>query len=393
MKEVRILACKWLWIIEKVKKNVMKYSNDQRVVMTLDAGGTNFVFGAIQGFEEIVKPIHLPSAADKLDLCLANLRNGFHAVRSHLQERGIAPVAISFAFPGPADYANGIIGDLGNLPAFRGGIALGAMLEDEFGIPVYVNNDGDLYAYGEAIAGFLPWINDKLESAGSNKRYKNIVGLTLGTGFGGGVVNNGELYLGDNCSGIEVWLLSQRYKECCNIEEQISIRAVKRGYAERVGVQFEDAPTPKDIYDIGTGAKEGDKEAALDSFRDMGRSLGDALCNLITVFDGLVVIGGGVSGARDLFVPAMLEEIRSKYTNTNGGQYGRLTQKVYYAEDTEAMKEFVSGDVRQIKVPGSDRSIVYDPISRVAVGFSQIGTSKAISIGAYAYALNKIDKK
>lgn len=369
----------------------MGYSTDTRVVMTLDAGGTNFVFGAIRGFEEVVEPIHLPSAANNLDLCMANLKNGFHAVRSRLQESGIVPVAISFAFPGPADYANGIIGDLGNLPAFRGGIALGAMLEEEFGIPVFVNNDGDLYAYGESIAGFLPWVNSQLEKAGNSKRYKNIVGLTLGTGFGGGLVTNGELFMGDNCSGIEVWLMSQRYKDC-NIEEQISIRAVKRGYANRVGLRFEDAPTPKEIYDIGTGAKEGDREAALESFREMGRCLGDALCNLITLTDGLVVIGGGVAGARELFVPAMLEEMRSSYENCNGNKYPRLTQKVFYVEDQNALKEFVQSEVKQVKVPGSSKQVVYDPISKVAVGFSQIGTSKAISIGAYAYALKNIDK-
>jgi len=42
------------------------------------------------------------------------------------------PAAISFAFLGPADYPNGIIGDLHNLPGFRGGVALGPMLEEKF---------------------------------------------------------------------------------------------------------------------------------------------------------------------------------------------------------------------------------------------------------------------
>lgn len=370
----------------------MDYRNDQRVVMTLDAGGTNFVFGAIRGCEEVVAPIHLPSASTHLDLCLANLKNGFHAVRSRLIESGSSPVAISFAFPGPADYSNGIIGDLGNLPAFRGGVALGAMLAHEFGIPVYINNDGDLYAYGESIVGFLPWVNGQLESAGNGKRYKNIVGLTLGTGFGGGLVVDGELFVGDNCQGMEVWLISQRYKDC-NIEEQISIRAVKRGYVNRVGVRFEDAPNPKEIYDIGLGLKEGNKEAALASFVDMGRSLGDALCNIFTITDGVVVIGGGVAGAKDLFVPAMIEEINSRYENCNGAQYRRLTQEVYYLDDDAQLKAFVSGSAHKIQVPGCDSQVVYDPVSKVAFGFSQIGTSKAISIGAYAYALKMIDKK
>ncbi len=369
------------------------YNEDTRVVMTLDAGGTNFVFGAIAGCNEIVEPIHMPSASTHLELCLANIKNGFHAVRSRLQERGIKPVAISFAFPGPADYKNGIIGDLGNLPAFRGGVALGPMLEEEFGIPVYMNNDGDLYAYGESISGFLPWINEQLENAGSPKRYKNLVGITLGTGCGAGVVIDGKLMEGDNCAGSEVWLVNQRYSETMNIEENISIRAVKRIYAEIIGIPTEQAPTPKDIYDIGIGEKEGNRDAALEAFRVMGRTLGDLICDLTTIFDCPVVIGGGVSGAKDLFMPAVMSEINSQYTNAKGDSYSRLVQKVFFVEDEAQMEGFLHGELRQIAIPGTSKTVTYDPMSRVALGFSQIGTSKAISIGAYAYALSMIDKQ
>ena len=67
--------------------------------MTLDAGGTNFVFSAIQGGKEIADPVVLPACADCLDKCLGNLVEGFKAIQAGLPE---APVAISFAFPGPA---------------------------------------------------------------------------------------------------------------------------------------------------------------------------------------------------------------------------------------------------------------------------------------------------
>ena len=96
--------------------------------------------------------------------------------------------ALSFAFPGPADYPNGIIGDLKNLPAFRGGVPLGPLLAETFGAPVFINNDGDLFAYGEAMAGLLPEVNGMLEAAGSPKRFRNLLGVTLGTGFGAGLV-------------------------------------------------------------------------------------------------------------------------------------------------------------------------------------------------------------
>ncbi|GLL55838.1 hypothetical protein KUBF_35010 [Bacteroides finegoldii] len=92
------------------------YEHDERIVMTLDAGGTNFVFSAIQGCREIVEPICLPAASDDLERCLSVLVEGFLEVEKRLPK---LPVAISFAFPGPADYEHGIIGDLPNFPAFR----------------------------------------------------------------------------------------------------------------------------------------------------------------------------------------------------------------------------------------------------------------------------------
>ena len=168
---------------------------DQRVVMTLDAGGTNFCFSAIQAGAAVVEGVSMPSNGDDLPVCLKNIVDGFGRV---MQQCPVSPVAISFAFPGPCDYPHGIIGDLGNLPGFRGGVALGPMLADKFGIPVFLNNDGDLFAYGEAIAGLLPKVNKLLAEHGSPKRYQNLFGVTLGTGFGGGIVRKGELYIGDN---------------------------------------------------------------------------------------------------------------------------------------------------------------------------------------------------
>jgi predicted NBD/HSP70 family sugar kinase len=178
--------------------------------MTLDAGGTNFRFAAMRGHKPVTRTVALPSNGDNLDRCLANIGEGFARVKKLCPK---PPVAISFAFPGPADYPNGIIGDLGNLPGFRGGVALGPMLEEKFGLPVCINNDGDLFAYGEAIAGFLPYVNGLLKKAGSPKRYNNLFGVTLGTGFGGGIVRRGELFVGDNSIAGEVWLLRHKLHE------------------------------------------------------------------------------------------------------------------------------------------------------------------------------------
>ncbi len=367
----------------------MKYDNDKRVVMSLDAGGTNLVFTAIRANKQVVEEITLPSNASDLQKCLAGIVEGFRMVKDRLRSK---PAAISFAFPGPADYPRGIIGDLGNLPAFRGGIALGPMLEDKFKLPVYINNDGDLYAYGEAIAGFLPRINTLLQKAGSSKRYKNLLGLTLGTGFGGGIVRDGSLFLGDNSMAGEVWLLRNKLRPEMNIEEHASIRGVRRIYAREAGIRFEDAPEPKDLFEIAKGRKEGSKKAAIAAFHEMAEAVGDALANAITLIDGLVIIGGGLSGAAELFLPALVREMSGTYTKPDGTKFPRLVAKTYNLEDPQQLEEFTSSAKKNIQIPGTKRSVVYDPEPRIGVGVTKIGTSKAVALGAYAYALYMLDR-
>lgn len=149
----------------------MSIFNDDRVVLTLDAGGTNFVFHAFQGGKAISTGIRKDANADNLERCLATMKEGFREV---IQEIDESPVAISFAFPGPADYANGIIDNSNNLPAFKGGVPLKSILEEEFGLPVFINNDGDLFAYGEALGGILPEINARLEASGIVWGYRKI---------------------------------------------------------------------------------------------------------------------------------------------------------------------------------------------------------------------------
>lgn len=236
--------------------------SNKKIVLTLDAGGTNFVFSAICDNEEIVEPVRLKAVTTDTEGCLATLVQGFTTVKEMLETE---PVAISFAFPGPADYARGVIGDLPNFPSFRGGVALGPYLESVFKIPVYVNNDGNLFAYGEALAGALPRVNKALEEAGCKRRYKNMVGITLGTGFGCGVVIDKVLLTGDNDCGGDVWCMRNGMYPFVIAEESVSIRAVRRVYAEMSHENIGDL-TPKDIGDIANGTRPGNMKAAQESF-------------------------------------------------------------------------------------------------------------------------------
>ncbi len=361
-------------------------ARDRRIVMTLDAGGTSLRFAAIRG-DQLLAPVRLPTDPDHLDVCLARIVEGFERVAGELPE---PPVAISFGFPGPADYPRGIIEALPNFPAFRGGVALGPMLEDRFGLPVFINNDASIFVLGEAIAGFLPYVNRLLEEAGSPRRYRHLFGVTLGTGFGGGIVIDGKLHAGDNSTGGEAWLLRNIVDPDLPVEDAASIRGVRRVYAQRTGLPLPQVPEPRTIHEIGLGREPGDGAAALEVFRMLGRTAGDAIAQALTLLDASVVIGGGMAEARALFMPALLGALNDEYQRASGPQ--RRLIPVPFDIDDEAQREvFLRGDVRAITVPGSTRTISYDRLHRVAVGLSRLGTSRAVAIGAYAFALEQLD--
>ena len=362
----------------------MNIFSEKRVVLTLDAGGTNFVFGAILAGKELIEPITMPAYAVDLEKCLNSIIDGFNKVKRLITQ---SPSAISFAFPGPADYKSGIIGDLVNLPAFRGGIPLAEMLKQQFQIPVFIQNDGDLFAYGEAIGGILPEINLKMEQLGIQKRYKNLVGLTLGTGFGAGIVQNQQLFAGDNSIPAEVWNISNSISPDQNAEEGISTRAIIKTYSDISG-HSKNNFMPADIYQIATGEKDGNVEAAKESFHKFGIHLGDTIANLIMLLDSIVVIGGGITGAANLYMPAAMSILKGSFVNNQS----RVYHEVFYLDQERDCDEFYLPTERKVKVPFSSAEVIYDPVPKVGVVTSKLGASKAISLGAYAYAIDQLNK-
>lgn len=363
------------------------YQHDNRTVITLDAGGTNLVFGAMRGCEYITEPITYPSNAQDLDLCLDTMVKGFREVIDSLDEK---PVAISFAFPGPADYPNGIIGGyLPNFPSFRDGVALGPFLQNEFGIPVCINNDGDLFAYGEALCGALPDINRRLKEAGIKKQYNNLLGYTFGTGFGIGMVINGQLNRGDN-SCVETFCLPHKTKSGIIAEEGVAVRAIKRVYAEASG-DYNHNFEPKEICEIADGKRDGNVEAAKKAFAEFGEIAGDSMAIAAQLVDGIIVIGGGITAARHLIFPTLLSELRSSFATLGGDSVKRVQMEVFNLDDSTEFESFAKGNSKSIPIRGTNLSIEYDNMKRIGVTFSKLGASKAISVGAYAFALSQID--
>ncbi len=354
------------------------------IVLTLDAGGTTFAFHALSENEDLLDPVVLPARGDDLQASLDTIVQGFEQLRRELS----APItAISFAFPGPADYLNGVIGDLCNLPAYRGGVPLAPILAGHFGVPVFINNDGNLFALGEAMAGFLPRVNRDLQAAGQNRRYSNLCAVTLGTGFGAGLVCSGRMLIGDTSSAGEIWLLRLLTDARLNAEEGISIRALRRVYAELTGFPADRVPEPKDLAEIADGNKPGDSGAAREAFARLGENLGEALAAALTLFDGAAVIGGGLAGAARHFMPQVMAGLNC---SINGHQ--RLESKVFYLEDKAQAAEFFAPAETMLSLPGREAEVPYLLHKKLPLGLSSLGTSKAVAVGAYHFALQQIGR-
>ena len=114
---------------------------------------------------------------------------------------------------------------------------------------------------------------------------------------------------GDNGCGGDVWLVRNGCYPNMIAEESVSIRAVKRVYERFAGLEGSDL-TPKDIFEIADGKMGGNKNAAVKSFQEFGKVAGMTIAGALNIVDGIVVLGGGITGAAKYFMPSLLEELR-----------------------------------------------------------------------------------
>jgi len=191
----------------------------------------------------------------------------------------------------------------------------------------------------------------------------------------------------------EMWLLRHKLEGDTNAEEGASIRAVRRVYAAKAGIPLETAPEPKVIFEIAEGRAQGNREAAREAFRRMGEVAGDAIALALTLIDGLVVIGGGIAGAHRQFLPAIIDEMNSTYAAPNGERFRRLIPRAFNLEEPVQRELFLKGETKELPVPGSTRKVRFDGLQRVGVGISRLGTSEATAIGAYVFALSRLEKR
>lgn len=187
---------------------------------------------------------------------------------------------IGCGVPSVVDLERGIVHRVENIPAWRE-VPLKADLERRYGVPVYVNNDANAFAVGELYFG-------------AGRGCRHMVGLTVGTGLGAGVIVDGKLYSGANCGAGELGSLPHR--------EHTLEHYCSGAFFQRVaGVRGEEAHR---------AALDGDPYA-LGLFAELGHELGHAVLVVLHAYDPeIVVFGGSISAAFDLFAPTLHARLR-----------------------------------------------------------------------------------
>ena len=118
---------------------------------------------------------------------------------------------------------------------------------------------------------------------------------------------------------------------------------------------------------------------------------GDALASAGSLVDGLVVIGGGLARGHRLFMKRLVCEMNAAYESPRGDRVPRFECRALNFDDPADRATFLRGDVRELSVPRSSRTVLYDATKAIGVGVTRLGTARAVSIGAYTLALTRID--
>jgi len=248
------------------------------MTLGIDIGGTNVSLGLVsQGV--LQHAFSAPSFPPE-----ASLEQTLESLCGHIR-RIITPDTrkIGIGVPSVVDVKEGIVYDTQNIPSWKE-VPLKAYLEERFQIPVAVNNDANCYALG--IYAQYP----------ATARPELLVAITLGTGVGMGIVEEGRLFCGANCGAGE--LGSMPYRDAL-IEDFCG-----RHFFER---------NNWDSRQASAAAQAGDPKA-LALFDELGRNLGTLLCTVLFAYDpSHIAFGGGIANNYGWFRGAMEAYLREHF--------------------------------------------------------------------------------
>ena len=260
-------------------------------LLGIDLGGTKIAAGAFDAQHRLIGEIvKAPTAADQpAGITLGNIER---AAREACRRAGAADsglLGVGIGSTGPVEASTGRVLEATSLPSLNY-FDLGSWVRKRFGAPLFLENDANCFALGEALQG-----------AGAGHRV--VVAVTLGTGFGCGIVMDGVMYSGMSSNAGEV-------ANCPvagdTFDNMLSGAGVRRFYERVLG-----KPSALSAREIGDLAESGNV-AALQAWHDYGDALGAGLGTIAAVIDpSICVVGGSVSARLALFEAPLRARLRS----------------------------------------------------------------------------------
>lgn len=241
--------------------------------LAIDLGGTNLRAGRITGGILHSKLGVELQHKDNLESTLQQMK----AIVSQLFSLDVTVIGIGV--PSVVDVEKGIVYNVANIPSWVE-VHLKEILETEFNVPVYINNDVNCFVLGEQ--GF-----------GVARNCRSVIGLTLGTGLGAGVFLNNQLYQGENCGAGEIGLLPYLDND---LEFYCSSSFFNVLHHTTAKEEFEKA-----------GRND---QKSLELWGEFGKHIAQAIKNVVFAYDPqMVVLGGSISKAFPFFSPSMYESL------------------------------------------------------------------------------------
>jgi glucokinase len=267
-----------LWLTKPSAERKKKCFNNSAVqkqqIIGIDLGATNIRGALVEGENAtglLGFPIRSNGTQEEVLLDLFQLTD-------QLMHPAVA--AIGIGVPSVVDVKEGIVYDVQYIPSWKQ-VHLKQLMEARYNVPVLVNNDANCFALGEYYFG-------------KGRGEEHMVGLTLGTGIGAGIIINKHLYAGVNCGAGEFGMAPY-------LEHQYEYYASGQFFQNIYGANGQD---------VFERAQQGNAEA-LEWYAIMGKHLGNTIQLVLYTYDPpLIVLGGSVRHAYRYFQEAMFKQIK-----------------------------------------------------------------------------------
>lgn len=247
----------------------------EKSIIGVDLGGTKVMAGRINGNIIVTENKKEIKSDSKQDAIIEMIINSIESVYSS------EVIGMGIGVPSLVDLNQGIVYDVQNIPSWKK-VPLKKIVEKRFNIPVYVNNDANCFAVGEKYFG-------------KGKKFSNLVGVTLGTGIGTGIIINNRLYSGSNCGAGEFGSLP--YGD-----------GIMEDYCSG---KFFSCLHNTNGEEVFQRAEEGDSEA-LEIFKQYGNYLGDAVIAILYSVDPeAIIFGGSVSKSFKYFKDSLWKKLEN----------------------------------------------------------------------------------